>query len=206
MPIKLLQHKSWHVYSKDNIARVARDEEDDRVRKALEERDSHASRSRARLNYLRYPGAQSEVHSRRIGEENDALVPRVNETKSDSSVRKRKRMGEMEIVDAHIASRSSTTLESDYVTREETDTFGNLKRMTWYESGSIEKSDRPRKKADAKDLLDPLIQVKAALARKKAMKETRDSLEAPDPRKTRLLGESDRPSGRHRHGNRRGDR
>jgi len=54
MPIKLLQHKSWHVYSQENIARVKRDEA---LAAAKDDEQSHRTMladSEARIDRMKH--------------------------------------------------------------------------------------------------------------------------------------------------------
>ncbi|GAA5911298.1 hypothetical protein JCM8208_004323 [Rhodotorula glutinis] len=53
MPIKLLQHKSWHVYSQENIARVKRDEALAEAKEAEDDQRSLLADSEARLDRMR---------------------------------------------------------------------------------------------------------------------------------------------------------
>ncbi|GAA6049684.1 hypothetical protein NBRC10513_005982, partial [Rhodotorula toruloides] len=53
MPIKLLQHKSWHVYSAENIARVKRDEARAAAQEEEDEQRTMLADSEARLDRLR---------------------------------------------------------------------------------------------------------------------------------------------------------
>lgn len=53
MPIKLLQHKSWHVYSAENIARVKRDEARAAAQDEEDEQRTMLADSEARLDRLR---------------------------------------------------------------------------------------------------------------------------------------------------------
>ncbi|GAA5836964.1 hypothetical protein JCM9279_007719 [Rhodotorula babjevae] len=53
MPIKLLQHKSWHVYSAENIARVKRDEALAEAKEVEDDQRSLLADSEARLDRMR---------------------------------------------------------------------------------------------------------------------------------------------------------
>ncbi|GAA5877909.1 hypothetical protein JCM1840_002944 [Sporobolomyces johnsonii] len=53
MPIKLLQHKSWHVYSQENIARVKRDEALAAAQQDADEQRTLLADSEARLDRMR---------------------------------------------------------------------------------------------------------------------------------------------------------
>ena len=53
MPIKLLQHKSWHIYSAENIARVKRDEALAEAKEAEDDQRSLLADSEARLDRMR---------------------------------------------------------------------------------------------------------------------------------------------------------
>ncbi|GAA5959193.1 hypothetical protein JCM21900_001423 [Sporobolomyces salmonicolor] len=53
MPIKLLQHKSWHVYSQENIARVKRDEALAAAQEDAEDQRTLLADSEARLDRMR---------------------------------------------------------------------------------------------------------------------------------------------------------
>ncbi|GAA5921126.1 hypothetical protein JCM3775_004101 [Rhodotorula graminis] len=53
MPIKLLQHKSWHVYSQENISRVKRDEALAEAKEADDDQRSLLADSEARLDRMR---------------------------------------------------------------------------------------------------------------------------------------------------------
>lgn len=53
MPLKLLQHKSWHVYSAENVARVQRDEAAAQVASEESDRRMMLADSEARLDRMR---------------------------------------------------------------------------------------------------------------------------------------------------------
>ncbi|BGP19424.1 hypothetical protein JCM10213v2_007513 [Rhodosporidiobolus nylandii] len=53
MPLKLLQHKSWHVYSAENIARVQRDEAAAAARAEGDEERAQAAEAEARVERMR---------------------------------------------------------------------------------------------------------------------------------------------------------
>ncbi|KAM0752159.1 hypothetical protein T439DRAFT_379265 [Meredithblackwellia eburnea MCA 4105] len=53
MPIKLLHHKSWHVYNQENVARVKRDEAKARGEEEESDRRSMLAESEARLDRMR---------------------------------------------------------------------------------------------------------------------------------------------------------
>ena len=53
MPLKLLQHKSWHVYSAENVARVQRDEAAAQAASEESDRRMMLADSEARLDRMR---------------------------------------------------------------------------------------------------------------------------------------------------------
>jgi hypothetical protein len=53
MPLKLLQHKSWHVYSAENVARVQRDEAAAQAADEESDRRMMLADSEARLDRMR---------------------------------------------------------------------------------------------------------------------------------------------------------
>ncbi|CCG82136.1 protein of unknown function [Taphrina deformans PYCC 5710] len=53
MPIKLLQHKSWHVYSRDNIERVKQDEAKEEARLKAQDVQALQAQADRRLASLR---------------------------------------------------------------------------------------------------------------------------------------------------------
>lgn len=75
MPLKLLPHKSWHVYNQENVARVKRDE----ARAALEQeqQDDRAFRAdaEARLDRLRHKQS-TRKRRRKDGDDDDAGAER----------------------------------------------------------------------------------------------------------------------------------
>ncbi|GAA6021213.1 hypothetical protein JCM11491_001609 [Sporobolomyces phaffii] len=54
MPIKLLQHKSWHVYSQENIARVKRDEAAAALDRDAQDRRTLLADSEARIDRMKH--------------------------------------------------------------------------------------------------------------------------------------------------------
>jgi len=60
MPLHLLHHKSYHVYSGENIARVRRDEADAAAREAAEDARMQAADAEARMKLLRERAGQGD--------------------------------------------------------------------------------------------------------------------------------------------------
>lgn len=135
MPLKLLQHKSYHVYNKDNIERVRRDEEEARVKEEeaderLRERDRLFRLEILRRKQLGEDTAELEENYRleTSGDvtirENDqhqetengrAIVHAVAETKADQrSQRSRKRIRD---IDDEISEAGRIIRESENATR-----------------------------------------------------------------------------------------
>jgi len=60
MPLHLLHHKSYHVYSAENVARVRRDEADAEAREAAEDARMQAADAEARMKLLRERARQGD--------------------------------------------------------------------------------------------------------------------------------------------------
>lgn len=149
MPIKLLHHKCWHVYKKDNVERVRKDEAKEQARleeeeRLLQENDFDDVVSELRGTKRKPEDSHDDVHS-------SAKARRSSQTKIASAASKPS-MGKS-TVDKHSSDSH----------------FGDISSTPWYAGRTAVRSGPPKALTG-----DPLLDMRANLARKKALSEQRD--------------------------------
>lgn len=200
MPIKLLHHKSWHVYSKDNIERVRKDEAEERAKSEAEDQRLRQESSQARLDVLRGIAPKEVLKEPDVNAEL-ARASRRRREEDAKPQRKRKRDEETRVLDRQLSSATSresrpvatedSQMRSEFVVEEQRqtgrrddNTFGTMDKASWYSTADEDRAattaKQRRRIESTKSALDPLHDMKAFLARKKAFKAEQRSRETTD--------------------------
>ncbi|KAK9468763.1 hypothetical protein V1512DRAFT_257820 [Lipomyces arxii] len=133
MPIKLLHHKSYHVYNKDNIERVRRDEAEAKEKEEKEDSEFRDQDRRQRLEILR---RRQNSDSNEPTYEDKMIMKAVNDVKIGG--KRRRQEDEFEVAKSRIAE-SQTTERALFDETRSVNFFENEER------GATEK-DRKEKK------------------------------------------------------------
>lgn len=180
MPIRLLKHKSWHVYSADNIERVRSDEARELSRIEAESELQQRVDDQARLDRLRHLGQDCEKQYERTSASSNKTHSSNGPVKglreqflprgvSDSRVRKDHSVADPGDVERHRGRSLQQTSDK---------TFKNLSQRSWYEhTGEVPRVDPHKQQRIQASLTaqDPLSAMKTHLARNKAKRAERRS-------------------------------
>lgn len=204
MPIKLLHHKSWHVYGKSNVERVKRDERMDRLQVDAEQQHQRSCASDERVRLLRSRQADQTAGPcpsslKSVGVEHSTFragtarsdrklstdAYDLNQCRSDEPTNRQG--SEASIFSCQKREKARARGASEHVVLQDgAPTFKKVIRKPWYtdipEHGPRHRGES--KSEATKIALDPLKEMEAHLARKRLIRKM-DALKGQQERISR---------------------
>lgn len=164
MPIKLLQHKSWHVYKKDNVERVRRDEEEEQRRLKAAEKIERTKEYSEVVGSLR--GEKRKRVEPHKAEQNECPRQRRPRTASKTRIKSTE--------DDQLPKTSEfvSTIANDNLSNLQ---FRSVSRTPWY--ADQDKSMKDTSTRNPSTLPgDPLVVMQKSLARKRQLQEQKNEI------------------------------